>query len=82
VQLPFPVLLALIFAGYHALFVAIPLWLSGGGGDRLHLIVLFRLVAGHATEVDGALQGINGLAAIEHVMKHRRVRLWYAQKLR
>ena len=33
--------------------------------------MLFGLVAGHATDVDRALQGIDGLAAIEDALRRR-----------
>ena len=38
-------------------------------GDGLHLLVLFGLVAGDAADVDSALQGIDGLAAVEHAQR-------------
>jgi len=35
----------------------------------LHLLVLFGLVAGDTADVDSALQGIDGLAAVEHAQQ-------------
>ena len=37
-----------------------------GIGNRLHLIVPFGLVAGNPTDIDGALQCIDGLPTVEH----------------